>query len=61
MVDMARRSFAARGELIRIVPTWDGGMFDTSMAGNVLLPGPDARLAKTTFEEWLASGGPASD
>jgi uncharacterized protein YbjT (DUF2867 family) len=58
-VDMARRSFAARGELIGIVPTWDGGRFSTSMAGNVLLPGPDARLFKKTFEEWLASGGPA--
>ena len=57
-VDMARRGFAARGELIRIVPTWDG-VFGTSMAGNVLLPGPDARLFKKTFEEWLASGGPA--
>jgi uncharacterized protein YbjT (DUF2867 family) len=60
MVDMARRSLAARGDLVRIVPTWDGP-FDTSMAGNVLLPGPDARLSHTTFEEWLASGGPASD
>jgi uncharacterized protein YbjT (DUF2867 family) len=59
MVDLARRSFAARGELIRIVPTWDGP-FDTSMAGNVLLPGPQARLSKTTFEQWLAAGGPAS-
>lgn len=57
-VDMARRSFAARGELIGIVPTWDGA-FGTSMAGNALLPGPDARLFKKTFEEWLASGGPA--
>jgi uncharacterized protein YbjT (DUF2867 family) len=59
MVDMARRSFAARGDLIRIVPTWDGP-FDTSMAGNVLLPGPGARLAETTFEQWLAAGGPAT-
>jgi hypothetical protein len=55
---MARRGFAARGELVRIVPTWDGPL-NTSMAGNVLLPGPDARLFTQTFEEWLASGGPA--
>jgi uncharacterized protein YbjT (DUF2867 family) len=56
LVDMARRTLAARGDLVRIVPTWDG-MFGESMAGNVLLPGPGARIAKTTFEEWLASGG----
>jgi hypothetical protein len=24
------------------------------MAGEVLLPGPDARIGATTFEEWLA-------
>ncbi len=55
MIDMARRSFAARGETIDLVPTW-GGVFDTGMAGTVLLPDPDARLAPTTFDEWLASG-----
>jgi hypothetical protein len=25
------------------------------MAGEVLLPGPEAQLATTTFEDWLAS------
>jgi hypothetical protein len=25
------------------------------MAGNVLLPGEDARIAPTTFDEWLAN------
>jgi hypothetical protein len=24
------------------------------MAGDVLLPGPDARIASTTFDDWLA-------
>jgi uncharacterized protein YbjT (DUF2867 family) len=56
LVDMARRSFAARGELINLVPAW-GGPFGVEMAGNVLLPGPDARLGPTTFEDWLAAGG----
>jgi uncharacterized protein YbjT (DUF2867 family) len=59
MVDMARRSLAARGDLVRIKPTWDGPMFSVAMAGNVLLPGTEARLSMTTFEEWLAAGGPA--
>ncbi len=53
LVDMARRTFAARGRDIELVPTWSG-IFDERMAGNVLLPGPDARIAPTTFEDWLA-------
>jgi uncharacterized protein YbjT (DUF2867 family) len=55
LVDMARRSFAVRGEQIRLVPTWRG-VFDTSMAGEVLLPGDGARLGKVSFEDWLAAG-----
>jgi len=55
LVDMARRTYAARGREIRLVPTWRGN-FDTSMAGEVLLPGPDARLGRTTFDAWLAAG-----
>ncbi len=53
LVDMARRTLAARRETVRLVPTWDGP-FDSSMAGTVLLPGPDARIMATTFDEWLA-------
>ncbi len=54
LVDMARRTLAARGEELRLVPSWSDGPFGTEMAGEVLLPGPDARLAPTTFDEWLA-------
>jgi uncharacterized protein YbjT (DUF2867 family) len=54
-VDMARRTFAVRGQDITLVPTWQG-WFGTDMAGEVLLPGKDARLAPTTFDEWLAAG-----
>jgi uncharacterized protein YbjT (DUF2867 family) len=54
-VDMARRTFAVRGHDIKLVPTWRGA-FDTSMAGEVLLPGPNARIAPTSFEDWLAAG-----
>lgn len=55
LVDMARRTLAARGEDVKLVPTWRGP-FDISMAGEVLLPGPDARIAPTTFDEWIAAG-----
>jgi uncharacterized protein YbjT (DUF2867 family) len=54
-VDMARRTLTARGQDIKLVPTWRG-VFDATMAGEVLLPGPDARIAPTTFEDWLAAG-----
>jgi uncharacterized protein YbjT (DUF2867 family) len=58
LVDMARRTFAVRGAEVTLVPTWRG-VFDTSMAGEVLLPGDGARLAPTSFDDWLAAGAPA--
>ena len=54
LVDMARRTFEARGQQVRLVPTWSGP-FGVSMAGNVLLPGENARIAPTTFDRWLAT------
>jgi uncharacterized protein YbjT (DUF2867 family) len=54
LVDMARRALAARGESIRLVPSWRDGPFGVEMAGEKLLPGPNARLASTTFDAWLA-------
>jgi hypothetical protein len=55
LVDMARRTYAARGQDIRLVPTWRGN-FGPDMAGEVLLPGKDARLGEITFAGWLAGG-----
>ena len=53
---MARRILAARGDsTARLVPSWQNGMFGVEMAGEVLLPGPDARLAPTTFSAWLTA------
>jgi uncharacterized protein YbjT (DUF2867 family) len=59
MVDMARRTHQARGRQVELVPTWRG-IFGPAMAGEVLLPGPDARIAPTTFEAWLATQRPLS-
>lgn len=53
MVDMARRTLAARGTSIRLIPTWRSGIFGVDAAGEALLAGPDARLAPTSFDEWL--------
>jgi uncharacterized protein YbjT (DUF2867 family) len=55
LVDMARRTNEVRGRQVRLVPTWSG-LFGPSMAGDVLLPGEGARIAPTTFDEWLAAG-----
>ena len=53
LIDMARRTMAVRGESIRLVPSWRTGWFGVDAAGEVLLPGPEARFARTTFDEWL--------
>ncbi|MGD1217180.1 MULTISPECIES: SDR family oxidoreductase [Streptomyces] len=53
LVDMARRTNDARGHRVELVPTWSS-IFGTEMAGDVLLPGDGARIAPTTFDEWLA-------
>jgi hypothetical protein len=38
---------------VKLVPT-GSTVFGPAMAGNVLLPGEGARIAPTTFDEWLA-------
>jgi uncharacterized protein YbjT (DUF2867 family) len=55
LVDMARRTYEARGRTMRLVPSWRG-VFGTDMAGEVLLPGDGARITSTTFDDWLAAG-----
>jgi hypothetical protein len=50
---MGRRAFAARGGPIRLLSTWRSGVLGPEAASEVLLPGPGARLAPTTFEAWL--------
>jgi uncharacterized protein YbjT (DUF2867 family) len=57
LVDMARRTLAARGESIRLVPSWQSGIYGVDGAGEVLLPGPGARIAPTSFEAWLEAQG----
>jgi uncharacterized protein YbjT (DUF2867 family) len=54
LVDMARRALAAQGESARLVPSWRDGPFGVEMAGEVLLPGPSAWIAPTTFDAWPA-------
>ncbi|MFE0450933.1 SDR family oxidoreductase [Streptomyces sp. NPDC058914] len=53
LVDMARRTNDARGHTVKLVPTWSS-LLGPEMAGDVLLPGENARIAPTTFDAWLA-------
>jgi uncharacterized protein YbjT (DUF2867 family) len=53
LVDMARRTNDARRHAVKLVPTWFS-LLGPEMAGNILLPGDDARIAPTTFDDWLA-------
>jgi uncharacterized protein YbjT (DUF2867 family) len=60
LVDMARRTLAARKTPLRLIPSWRGP-FGVEMAGEVLLPGPDAQIAPTTFEAWLGAQAETAD
>jgi uncharacterized protein YbjT (DUF2867 family) len=55
LVDMARRTFAARGQEIKLIPSWRGS-FGPDLAGETLLPGDAARLGTISFADWLAAG-----
>ncbi len=54
LVDMAIRTFAARGDRTTVRASWRDSPFGLSMAGEVLLPGPGARIGGTSFTAWLA-------
>jgi len=56
LVDMARRTLAARHREVEVIAGWSGG-FDASAAGEVFLPGPSARIAPLSFSAWLRALG----
>jgi len=60
MVDMARRTLSARGESLRLIPSWRTGLFGVETAGEGFLPGPGARLGPTTFDAWLKTLAPTT-
>ncbi|MCV7178333.1 SDR family oxidoreductase [Mycolicibacterium sphagni] len=55
LVDMARRTHVVLHRSVTLIPTWSGPL-GQELAGNVLLPSDGARIAPTTFEQWLAAG-----
>jgi uncharacterized protein YbjT (DUF2867 family) len=56
-VEMAALLVARRGESLRVEEVSEPDDPDSELAASGgLLPGPDAKLAGPTFEEWLAAG-----
>jgi uncharacterized protein YbjT (DUF2867 family) len=55
LVDMARRILSARGESVKLIPSWRTPIAGVEAAGEAFLPGPEAKLTPTTFEAWLSS------
>jgi uncharacterized protein YbjT (DUF2867 family) len=57
LVEMAALLAARRGDSLRVEEASDPEDPDSELtASGGLLPGPDAKLAGPTFEEWLAAG-----
>jgi len=54
LVDMARRTLAAKAYSVKLIPSWEGGFYGVEAAGNILLPDSEAGIAPTTFTEWLS-------
>jgi hypothetical protein len=48
------------GEVVRLILSWRGGLFGVEAAGEMLLPGPDARLAPDVRRLAAAQGAAAT-
>jgi hypothetical protein len=55
LVDMARRTQAARGDPTSVRAGVRDDLFGVGTADDALLPDPPARIGTTTFETWLAA------
>ncbi|MGD9482713.1 NAD(P)H-binding protein [Streptomyces sp. TRM70308] len=52
LVELARRTHAARGRTVRVEPRW--AVFGPQTPRDALLPAKTARIAPTTFTTWLS-------
>jgi uncharacterized protein YbjT (DUF2867 family) len=55
--DLIRRELSARDDPRQVVVDPDAGYFGAEVTESSLVPGEDARLGETRFEDWL--GRPA--
>jgi uncharacterized protein YbjT (DUF2867 family) len=52
--ELVRTALAAKGDSRTVVGDPEAHYFGTRLEGTELVPGPEAQLSTTTFEEWLA-------
>ena len=52
--ELVRKSLAVNGDPRKVVTDEQAGYYGVRLSERTLLPGPDAHLAKFTFEDWLA-------
>jgi uncharacterized protein YbjT (DUF2867 family) len=51
--DLIRTGLAFRGDPRTVVADPDAAYFGEKLTEDMLLPGPDATISETRFEEWL--------
>ena len=56
--ELARRVLAANGDDRRVTADRHARYFGAELENNSLIPGDDAHIAPTRFEEWLLQGAP---
>ncbi|MEU4767669.1 NmrA family transcriptional regulator, partial [Actinosynnema sp. NPDC023794] len=56
--ELIRKGLAFRGDPREVVTDPDAPYFGALLEQDTLLPGPDARLSTTRFEEWLPLNPP---
>lgn len=57
MSDFVKAALAAKGDPRTVVADPAAEYFGTVLAGDELVPGPDAHLATTTYDEWVSAQG----
>jgi len=55
LADLVRRVLAAQNDPRTVVGEPHARYFGAEITDSSLTPGPDARLGRTTFAEWLAA------
>jgi hypothetical protein len=55
--ELVRRQLRARSDLRDVVVDPLARYFGTDLEERELLPGPDATIAPTRFDDWIAAGG----
>lgn len=61
MSDFVRAALAAKGDPRTVVPDGSAAYFGAVLSGDELVPGPQARLSATTYDEWVSARAVSAD